>query len=250
MLFVFASILACSEKETDTGSDSDTPFAEMDFVLESSEGYSVVSDQVRISFTENSFSLSAGCNSIGGEFTIADDVFVSSEVSMTEMGCEADLMAQDDWFIGFLTSSPTFSFDGSLLTFVNSEASLVFLDSEIATPDQELTAGVWTVDTFIDGETASAYNLSVAPTLEFSVDGSVQFFSGCNNGSGMYEIESDGAISFSDMVATEMACDEMAMAAESHIFSVFSDSGLSYEIDANRLQIVGDSVGLSARITE
>jgi heat shock protein HslJ len=169
---------------------------------------------------------------------------------MTEMGCEQPLMEQDDWFVGFMTSSPSFSFDGSRLTFVNSEVTLVFLDSEIATPDQDLVGIVWNIDTFIDGESASAFNLSASPTLEFSADGSVQFFSGCNSGSGSYELGADGAISFVDMVATEMACDEMEMSAESHMYRVFSDTSLHYEIDANRLSIVGDSVGISGLAAE
>ena len=60
----------------------------------------------------------------------------------------------------------------------------------------------------------------------------------------------DGAISFSDLISTEMACDETTMTAENHIFSVLGESGLTFEIDANRLTIVGASLGISGSAQE
>ena len=90
------------------------------------------------------------------------------------------------------------------MTFNNPEATLVFLDSEVATPDQSLSGVTWMVDTFIEGESATAYNLNEMPTLNFSDDGMVTFFSGCNSGSGSYVAEA-GSISFSDISSTEMA---------------------------------------------
>jgi heat shock protein HslJ len=250
MLFVLFPMLACSDKTTDSGTDEGAPFAEMDFLLESSDGYSFVSEDVRMSFpSDGEFSVSAGCNGMGGGFSLEEDVFSTSLISMTEMGCAADLMADDDWMLGFIRSSPTYSFDGTRLTFVNPEATLVFLDSEVATPDQDISGMTWMVDTFIEGDSVSAYNLNEMPTLDFSEDGSVTFFSGCNSGSGSYVAEGEN-ISFSDLSMTEMACGDSEMMVEQHILSVMSESGLSYDIDANRLTISGASLGISAYTEE
>ena len=246
MLIFLLSMFACLDKDIDSGIDIEIPFAGMDFLLTSSDGYTVVADSVRIGFPrDNEFSLSAGCNSIGGNFSISDDVFSVSMVSMTEMGCDAALMEEDNWLVAFITSSPTYVFDGESLTFSNSEATLVFLDSEIATPDQELVGVTWIVDTFIEGEAAMAYNLSNAPTIAFSTDGTVSIFSGCNSGSGSYEATAD-SILFSAVAFTEMACDEMEMSAEQHIQSLILEESLSYEIDASRLTISGATIGISA----
>jgi heat shock protein HslJ len=136
------------------------------------------------------------------------------------------------------------------LTFTGTEATLVFLDSEIATPDQELVGPTWEIDTFIDGETANATNLVDSPTLSFSADGSVEIFGGCNRGGGLYEVDDDGSISFSELMSTYMACDDSTMAAEEHIFGVLEESGLIYEIDANRLTIMGATLGISGSVQE
>jgi heat shock protein HslJ len=250
MLFVLCSMFACSDKSSDSGMEEEVPFAGMDFLLESSEGYSFVSSDVRIFFRDDSeLSISAGCNGMSGSYSVEEDVFSISVLSTTEMACADDLMADDGWMYGFITSSPTFAFDGTRLTFNNPDATLVFLDSEIATPDQSLSGVTWMVDSFIEGEFATAYNLNEMPTLEFSDDGTVTFFSGCNSGSGSYVAEG-GTLSFSDLSSTEMACGDSETTVEQHIVSVMSERELSYEIDASRLTISGASLGISAYTEE
>ena len=255
-MFLFVSLLACSDKSTDSGDSGDSgdsvaDFVGMDFLLESSEGYDLVAEDARIFFPqEDDFSFSAGCNSLGGSFSSEEDVFSVSAISMTEMGCDTALMEEDSWFVAFFQSSPGLTFDGERLTFTGTQATLVFVDSEIATPDQELVGPTWEIDTFIDGESASAYNLSESPTLSFLEDGSVEFFGGCNSGGGTYEVDGAGSISFFEIFSTEMACDDTTMSAEQHIFSVLGESGLSYDIDANRLSISGASLGISGTVQE
>ena len=185
----------------------------------------------------------------GGTYSVQDDVFRVSGTYMTEMGCDTELMQEDSWFVSFFQSSPTLDFDGERLTFTGTEATLVFLDSEIATPDQDLVGPTWVVDSFIDGDAVSAYNLPESPTLVFSADGDVEIFAGCNSGGGTYTL-GDGTISFSPLTSTYMACDDVIMTAESHIFSVLGESDLTLEIDASRLTIMGASLGISGYIQE
>ena len=249
-MLLFISLLACSDK-TDDSAEPGLEFIGMDFHLESAQGYELVADGARISFPDDrDFSFSAGCNNLGGTFSVEDDVFILGSAYSTEMGCDAALMDEDIWFTSFFQSSPTLSFDGERLTFTGTEATLVFLDSEIATPDQDLVGPTWEIDTFIDGEAASAFNLAESPTLSFSADGNVDIFGGCNGGGGSYEVGDDGSISFSDLISTEMACDDTTMSAENHVFAVLGESGLTFEIDANRLTIMGSSKGISGSAQE
>ena len=46
-------------------------------------------------------SFSAGCNSFFGDYTVNNDVFEISGMGGTEMGCETDLMEQDNWLVDF-----------------------------------------------------------------------------------------------------------------------------------------------------
>lgn len=249
-MLLFISLLACSDKTADSA-ESGLEFVGMDFNLESTEGYELVADDARISFPGNrDFSFSAGCNSLGGIFSLEEDVFTLGEASSSMMGCDTALMDEDTWFIEFFQSSPILSFDGERLTFTGTEAKLVFLDSEIATPDQDLVGPIWEINTFIDGDMANAYNLAEPPTLSFSADGNVGIFGGCNEGGGSYEVGDDGSILFSELMSTDMACDESTMTAEGHVFSVLGESGLTFEIDANRLTIMGSSLGISGSTQE
>ena len=249
-MLLFISLLACSDKTDDSG-DPSLDFVGMDFALESADGYELVADGARISFpSETDFSFSAGCNNLGGTFTVEEDVFTLGDASTTEMGCDTALMEEDSWFASFFQSSPVLSFDGERLTFTGTEATLVFLDSEVATPDQDLVGSTWEIDTFIDGDSASAYNLAEAPTLLFSADGNVEIFGGCNSGGGSYEVGDDGSISFSNLVSTEMACDDLTMTAEDHVFGVLGESGLTFEIDASRLTIMGATRGIAGSMIE
>ena len=103
-MFLFVSFFACSENTDDTGGSggSGLDFVGMDFVLESTEGYDLVADGARLSFaSESEFSFSAGCNSLGGTYSVENDVFSLSEAFMTEMGCENALMEEDSWFVSF-----------------------------------------------------------------------------------------------------------------------------------------------------
>jgi heat shock protein HslJ len=243
-MFLLFSFFACFDTGNDSG-DAGFDFVGMDFVLESSEGYELVSEGAWMSFpAENELSFSADCNSLGGTYSVDDDVFTLSEAYMTEMACDTDLMNEDSWFISFFEASPTLHFDGERLTFTGAEASLVFVDSEIVSPDQVFVGPTWIIDTFIDGDSASAYNLLEASIFAFDSDGNVAIFGGCNSGGGTYTLDA-GTLSFSDLSSTYMACDEDIMAAEAHLFSVLEESGLSTEIDGNRLTIMGSSLGIS-----
>ena len=65
-MFLFISLLACSDKSDDSGNDG-YDFVGMDFALESAEGYELVAEEARIAFaSDREFSFSAGCNGLGG----------------------------------------------------------------------------------------------------------------------------------------------------------------------------------------
>lgn len=247
------NFLACGSKEdtsiedTSSSSTSDS-FTGMDFVYSSSEGYTPVDgSSIRIGFRENNneFYFSADCNTHSGSYILNGDVFELQGIYGTEIGCDNALMEQDSWLVSFFSSSPTLVHDGDMLTFTNTEASIVFVDEEVAFPDQPLTGVTWTVDTYIDGEIAMAYNIDPSPTMSFNEDGSFSVVTGCNGMGGTYTT-SGNTINIEPFDMTLMACDEPLMSIENHLVHVFTSSSITYEIDANRLYINGDSKSISA----
>jgi heat shock protein HslJ len=139
--------------------------------------------------------------------------------------------------------------DAPELTFSTDDATLVFLDREVADPDVELTAGTWLIDSFIQGQGVTNYGFDTDPTIEFSEDGSFEFTTPCNSGSGGYEVNGDELI-IGQASWTERGCvSESAREAESIMLETLgAGSGVSFEIDARRLWIRAGDVGFGAML--
>jgi len=247
---------ACGDDpDKDTGEDTDTQEDNQDsglidrqFLLDSSTGFTPVEGTtVSLTFRGGEiFSMSAGCNTWSGSFAVEDGLLTVVGDGMTEIGCDMALHQQDEWLVVFLSSSPELNLDGDYLTLSTNDAELVFLDSEVATPDLDLVGQTWVVDTFIENEAATAYNLESDPTVTFSGDGTFSMFGGCNEASGEYTV-SGADITFSTVVSSAMECmDSSIQEVEMLMFSVFSDGTSSYEIDASRLTVERGSNGISA----
>ncbi len=203
----------------------------------------VVGTRIRLSFRDGDMGASVGCNSMGGAYRIEDGRLVFSGGSMTEMGCDPDRHAQDDWLIGLLGSRPSIAQDGSELTLTAGETVIVLQDREVADPDRPLVGTTWTVDTLISGDAASSIPDGVTATLVFAGDGTVAVQPGCNSAGGRYEV-GDGTMRITGLVTTDMACDGPAAMLESTVLGVLGADSLTYDIDAGSLTIMADDVGL------
>lgn len=247
--------LACGDKSSDTSTPSDTDdtsttdgysFEGMDFVFQSGEGFRLIGDSFSVSFTQNprEMRFSAGCNTHGGEYEVVDGVFEMAGMYATEMGCEMELMEQDSVLATFFTSNPSIEHDGDTLTFTGADATLVFVDEEVAIPDQGLQDITWEIDTYLDGETASAYNVGVMPNVYFASDGTFTANMGCNGAGGSYA-DNGGTLSLTFETMTEAICDGDLNTIEGHIFGVLNNSPV-YEIDGNRITLMAGDKGIGA----
>ena len=254
---IIFTLFACGDKTGDTASTNDTgtedtattdiiSFQGMDFVFHSAEGFSLLGNNMYLSFPADrlEISFSAGCNSFFGDYTVSNDVFEISGMGGTEMGCETELMEQDNWLVTFFTSNPTVSHDGDLLTFTGVDATLVFQDENVAVPDLQLVDVPWEIDTYIDGETATSYNINTIPNFYFASDGTFTLNSGCNGSSGTYS-DSSGTLSITIDTMTDAICGGDLDTVEGHIFQVFNGSP-SYEIDGERVTLMAGDKGISA----
>ena len=254
LMNVFMLMFACGDKSDDTSSPDDTAvvsgdaysFEGMDFVFQSAEGFELVGDSFSIDFTQDprEMSFGAGCNTHGGEYEVVDGVFEMSGMYATEMGCDMALMDQDSWLANFFMSSPSLVHDGDTVTFTGADATLVFIDEEVAIPDLQLTDITWEIDSYFDGDVASAYNLNVSPSLYFATDGTMTANLGCNGASGTYT-ENSGSLTITIDTITDAICEGDLNTVEGHIYNVISNTP-TYEIDGNSITLTAGDKGIGA----
>jgi len=199
--------------------------------------------KVRLSFPAGTLSASAGCNNMGGDYEIKDGALVVDQLAITDMGCQNNLMNQDQWLSTFLSSKPKVSLDGNNLVLTSDSTEITFLDRQQAEPDQPLTGITWGLTTILDGETASSVPNGVTATLLFNDDGTVQIYDGCNSGGGQYTVEGS-TLHLSQVVSTQMACggdkDEVAAA----IRQVLGAEEIDFSIDHTTLSLQAGGHGL------
>jgi heat shock protein HslJ len=240
---------------TNTAQPSSTATAKLDgrqfvSVLVTENGKSkqlVTGTRIRLGFSDGSLSAYAGCNHMSGDYKVVDGRLTIGDLATTEIGCPANLAAQDEWLAQLLGSNPTVTVaDNPLgeLSLENDTTKADFQDREIAEPDQPLTGITWTLTSLLDGEAASSVPEGVVATLLFKANGDLQAAYGCNSGGGKFNVEGD-TITFSEMLTTDMACTDDRGAVESAVLEVVRDGATTYEIDHTTLTLTtADGHGL------
>lgn len=185
----------------------------------------------------------AACNSYGGLVTIDDGSFGLGEISWTAMGCEPDVTASEQAYLGGLMRATAIAHDGDAIVLAGDGVELRF--AELAPPPTaDLVGTVWELDTIIDGETASSVSGEPA-TLELRSDGTLVGSTGCRTLTGTWLVSGD------QIVTPELAADGQCPAdlerQDGHVIEVVGD-GFTAEIDGQRLTLTSaGNVGLSFR---
>jgi heat shock protein HslJ len=255
LLLVLILAAACGDPATTARADqrSDDPWGR-DFLSTAVTGKGQAralraGTRIRLSFTDDGrLVASAGCNSMGGQAEVRDGRLVVAELAQTEMGCDPDRHAQDQWLAEFLGSRPRLDLVDDELTLTGESAEIRLQDREVADPDRPLKGTRWVVDTVSDGDAASS--VPQGPEAHMTIgDGTFGGSTGCNQMGGNAAVDdAAGTITFSDVIATKMACEDDKMALERAVLSVLAGE-VSYEIKADRLTLThpsGNGLGLHA----
>ena len=197
--------------------------------------------QVRLTFEATRIGASAGCNQMSGEYELAGGTLKVGMLAMTEMACEEPLMAQDTWLSGFLDGA-TATLDGTTLILAKDGTTLTLQDESIVNPDQPLEGTRWVVTSIISNDAVSSVPVGAEASLAFDAS-SVAVETGCNSGSGSYEIQDD-VITFGPIATTlKMCVDEGIAALEQAVLGVIQGE-VEYDIDGNTLTLIKDGTGL------
>ena len=253
-MFTLMFFLACiaDDENLDNGG-AEHMLLERNFDIESVEGYTPTDLNGTISFQSNNdnaeFSFIANCNTIGGSFTLTDDAFVATEISTTQMGCDAGFMDDDNWYSTFLGSSPSLSESEGTLTLSTAEASIVFFEPFEDTEGSGLIGNTWLIDTFFEGDTSFSVNADPPVTLSFEEDDTFTFYDGCAEGGGSFSFDED-ILTIFDVNTTALDCsDETLIKASELLLGLFAEE-LSVSIDGDRITLMGESNGLSAELMD
>ncbi len=212
-------------------------------VVENGQPISLVAGtRIRLGFGASTLSVSAGCNTGGGDYTVEGGRLLVDAIAMTEMACDDDKMAQDDWLLALLGQHPAISLNGDRLTLRTANVTLELQDREIVDPDRPLVATVWRGTTIIDGQSASNLPGLGNVQLVFDTDGSVALATGCNTGGATYRVDGS-TIVFGPLTLTEIACDEPLATIEAHVVAVLSGDA-TFTIEASSLTLMHGDVGL------
>ena len=201
--------------------------------------------QIHLSFSDEGglLSAAAGCNTFAALYRIDGGVLSTSDGAMTEIGCEPDLMAQDDWLFGLLGAQPAVTLSGEELELVEGNTVITLVDREVADPDLPLIGPIWSLTSIITGDAAASAPDGVVATLVFTEDGLVMVNTGCNSGSGPAEIRAS-TIVFGELAMTRMACQGEAALVERAMLQVLSADLVRYSVDASLLELSIGGSGL------
>lgn len=206
----------------------------------------VAGTRIRLDFRGNDLGASAGCNSIGGTWSIQGGKLVFDGGGMTEMGCDPARHAQDDWLVELLGSRPTIQLNGNELTLESGAVVVRLVDREVVEPDLALVGPSWTVESIITGDAVSSAPGGAVATLVFKADGTVDINAGCNRGGARWTAVG-GGLEISGMVLTKMACEGAGAQLEADVLAVLGAGTVGATIDASVLTLQAGANGLQLR---
>jgi heat shock protein HslJ len=202
--------------------------------------------RVRLGFADANITASAGCNTIGGTYRIDGGRLVVASLGMTDMGCDPDRQAQDQWLIALLNAGPAVQLTGDELVLQGDGKLLRLLDRRVADPDRPLVGTRWVLDSIVAGDAVSSVPDAVTATLVFKDDGTVAVDTGCNRGSTRWAATGAG-LRFEGLEVTTKGCAASLGNVENAVTRVLAQGTVAASIRADVLSLRAGGSGLDYR---
>jgi heat shock protein HslJ len=222
-------------------------------VLEAGEPKDLVEGTtIRLRLQDGQLSASAGCNHIGGRFTVDDGTLHVDALAMTDMGCDAARHEQDEWLAALLSSAPTVEPLDDGLVLRSGYVEIMFVDRSTVDPERDLVATTWTVDSYVTG-TGSDGTVSSATgddaRVTFDANGYVTGHDGCNEfGYGgpasqeptdglRYVVDGDRIVFSGAAVTTARACPDV----DTDRFWAVLEGTVTWDVDGSLLTLFDET---------
>jgi heat shock protein HslJ len=202
--------------------------------------------KLRLNFSASDIGASAGCNHLNGTYRIDGGRLIVANLGTTDMGCDPDLMAQDQWLSEVLGAGPAVSLVANDLVIEAGSVRITLVDREVAEPDAKLVGPTWTVESIITGDAVSSVPAEPVATLVFKDDGTLEVNAGCNRGSGTWEAVA-GGIEVGPLMLTKMACEKDGASLESAVLGVLEAGTIAAQIDSSLMTLQAGNQGLMLR---
>jgi heat shock protein HslJ len=208
----------------------------------------VPGSELRVQFTDGDISINAGCNGMGGRYTLSEEAELrTGTLSGTMMACDQPLMDQDQWLSGTVFAEPLVaSLDGETLTLSREGLELVLTDRAFAAPDVLLEGTRWQLDGISNADPVSSVPAGTTPTFVLAADGTVTLDTGCNSGRTTATV-SGSTITFAPVMTTKKACaDRAGRQTEAAVLAVL-DGAVEWSITEKTLTFTKAGQGLVYR---
>ena len=214
------------------------------FVATDVEGQELVPDtELTLTFEDGRLAIIAGCNTMAGGYTISGDVLVVDKLAQTQMACDDERHAQDEWVAVLFRGGPTLTRAVGTLTVASDEVTVSF-DEQGDPPADSLDGSVWKLVS-LDGP-AGSLSAPDGASLAYA-DGRVSIATGCNSGSADVEV-TDDTITFGPIALTRMACEGDVMEFETAVVQLLAVP-LEYTLESDELTLTdGESTLTLQRI--
>jgi heat shock protein HslJ len=207
----------------------------------------VAGTRVTLTFNQDgTIGASAGCNSMGGTWSVDGTTLRISIGQMTEMGCPDDRFAQDDWLGEFLASGLTATLNGDELVLDGAGVTMTLLDREVADPDQALEGTTWVLDGIQTGAGNDGTVSSVPSGVRaiISLDGGLlSVETGCNTGSAPATLDGS-TLTIGPITTTLIGCEGDPATVE-RLMTQYLQGAVTVEIEGQALRLMGPAGGLS-----
>ena len=148
--------------------------------------------QVRLTFADGNLNATAGCNTMGGTYSIdgepaRDHPAVHDRDGLRRRPPAPGRVARAVPGRGHVRRS-----EADTLTLTDGTIRLTLLDKEVATPDQPLEGTSWVLDGIVSGDAVSSVPAGVTAAIQIAA-GRVEVNAGCNTGGGTVQVTADSA---------------------------------------------------------
>jgi heat shock protein HslJ len=233
------ALMSCGDDST-SSSSSKPAAADLNgrsFLSTKVEGQTLVDGtQVTLTFTADSLSAVAGCNTMVGGYTIEDGTLKVAALAQTMMACDPETTAQDVWVAALLSGGPALTLDGDELTVKGSDTTLTLGDRSKVADANALDGRSWDIVSLDTAQAPEGAYLSVA-------DGRLYVATGCNRGFGDVTV-TDTAIEVGPIALTRMACEDAINAWEQSL-TVFLAGSLEYTVSGTDVTLTNGTQTLT-----
>ena len=209
----------------------------------------VAGTRINLTFDRGTVRVSAGCNTMGGGYTLDGTSVVVTDGAQTAMGCDQARSTQDAWLFGLLRQRPTLTAQGDELLLAAGSTVIALRDKEVLIPDRPLTGVRWKLSSIIQGsdEQGSASSVNLDAWIEFADNGTWSANFACNSGSGKYVVDGD-RITTRDGMRTLIGCTDGRESVDATMIATLS-AGPTFTIDGNQLSLRTGTGGLDFEAT-